>query len=148
MFSTTIFGILSNDSLAPERELMIMRAFIVEDSLAVIERLVALLSDVQGVEITGQSAEVSEAIESIRITKPDVIILDIQLAGGCGLDVLRDIRQCESSAVVIVFTNDSFPQARQRCLDAGANFFLDKATEFERLIEIFRVLVKRSPKRG
>lgn len=118
-----------------------MRAFIVEDSLIVGERLVALLSDVQGVEIAGQTGEVTDAIEAIRITKPDIVVLDIRLSNGCGLDVLREIRRCESSAVVIIFTNDSFPQSRQRCIDAGADFFLDKAAEFERLIDIFKNLV-------
>lgn len=118
-----------------------MRAFIVEDSLIVGERLVALLSDVQGVEIAGQTGEVTDAIEAIRITKPDIVVLDIRLSNGCGLDVLREIRRCESSAVVIIFTNDSFPQSRQRYIDAGADFFLDKAAEFERLIDIFKNLV-------
>ena len=118
-----------------------MRAFIVEDSQVVRERLVALLSDIQGVEIVGESGEVWEAIELIRIIRPDVVILDMRLPGGCGLDVLRDIRQSESPAVVIIFTNDSFPQSRERSINAGADFFLDKATEFEKLMEIFSQLI-------
>ncbi|MDQ3818481.1 MAG: response regulator transcription factor [Acidobacteriota bacterium] len=118
-----------------------MRAFIVEDSPVVRDRLIALLSDIQGVEIVGQSGDATEAIKSIRITRPDVVILDIRLSGGYGYDVLRDIRRCESSAVVIIFTNDSFPQSRQWCIDAGADYFLDKATEIEKLMEIFNQLV-------
>jgi DNA-binding NarL/FixJ family response regulator len=117
-----------------------MRVFIAENSSIIRERLAALLSDLQGVEIIGYAEDVSEAVESIRLMKPDVVILDIQMPGGGGFSVLRDIRASELPAVVIIFTNDPFPQYRQRFIEAGADFFLDKSAEFEELLDIFRGL--------
>ena len=117
-----------------------MRVFIAENSSIIRERLAVLLSDLQGIEIIGYAEDVSEAVESIRLMKPDVVILDIQMPGGSGFSVLRDIRASELPAVVIIFTNDPFPQYRQRFIDAGADFFLDKSAEFEKLLDIFRGL--------
>ena len=119
-----------------------MRVFIVEDSLIISERLDALLSDLHGVEVVGHAKDVEEAINSVRVLRPDVVILDIQIPGGSGFSALRQIRQSELPVVVIIFTNNPFPQYRQRCLDAGADFFLDKTTEFEELWSIFKGLVK------
>jgi len=117
-----------------------MRVFIAENSSIIRERLAALLSDLQGVEIIGYAEDVSEAVASIRLLRPDVVILDIQMPGGSGFSVLRDIRASELPAVVIIFTNDPFPQYRQRFIDAGADFFLDKSAEFEKLLDIFKGL--------
>ena len=117
-----------------------MRVFIVENSSIIRERLAALLSDFQGVELAGYAEDVGEAVSSIRRARPDVVILDIQMPGGGGFSVLRDIREQALPTVVIIFTNDPFPQYRQRFINAGADFFLDKSAEFEELLEIFKGL--------
>jgi len=125
-------------------EWQVMRVFIVDDSSIVRERLVALLRDIQGIEITGQSGDATEAIQSIRGLSPDAVILDLQIQGGNGFDVLRDIKQRETSPVVMVFTNDPSQQSEQRCMDAGADFFLDKTTDIARLLEIVGSLSRES----
>lgn len=119
-----------------------MRVFIVEDSPVISERLATLLSDMQAVEVVGHAEDVAEAVESIRMIRPDAVILDMQIPGGSGFAVLREIRQSKLPTVVIIFTNDPFPPYRQRCVDAGADFFLDKTTEIEELLDIFKALVE------
>ncbi|HEX8845298.1 MAG TPA: response regulator transcription factor [Pyrinomonadaceae bacterium] len=119
-----------------------MRVFIVEDSTVVRERLMALLTDVQGVEIIGHAEDAACASEFIRIFRPDTVILDLKIQGGSGIDVLREIRQLVPPPLIMVVTNNAIPQSRQRCFDAGADFFLDKTTEFEKLIEILQGLVQ------
>src|ERR1700750_2091626 len=99
-----------------------MKVFLVENSSIIRERLAALLSDVQEVELAGYAEDVGEAISAIRRARPDVVILDIQMpGGGGGFSVLRDIREQALPTVVIIFTNDPFPQYRQRFIDAGAD---------------------------
>ena len=67
----------------------------------------------------------------------DVIVLDINLARGSGFEVLRAVRAlCAHRPQVIVFTNYAYPYYRQYTMQMGANFFLDKATEFNRLLAI------------
>jgi len=123
-----------------------VRVFIVDDSKAVVERLADLLNEVPGVELVGRASDVPGAIHSILKTNPDAIILDLQMPGGGGLEVLRTIRQSHSSLWVLVCTNYPYPQYREECLAAGANYFLDKSAEFERIPDILLDLVKKTQK--
>src|SRR6266700_7623043 len=123
-----------------------MRVFITDDSKIVVERLADLLKDVAGVEIVGQAGNALEAILSIQQTNPDAVILDLQMPGGSGLDVLRAIRQGHPRLKVLICTNYAYPQFREECLSAGANYFLDKSTEFEKIPDILRGLLGKVSK--
>ena len=114
-----------------------IKVFIADDSLIVREHLVTMLDELAGIEIVGQAGNVAEAISAIRLLKPDAVILDILMPGGSGIDVLENIKQNDSTLVVIVLTNYPYPVFRQKCLQAGADFFLDKSTEFDQIPELF-----------
>ena len=58
------------------------------------------------------------------------------MPGGLGIDVLENIKQNDSALMVIVLTNYPYPGYRQKCLQAGADFFLDKSTEFDQIPEL------------
>jgi len=110
-----------------------LKVVIADDSLIVQERLVTILDELAGVEVVGQVENVAEAIRSIRNLRPDVVILDIHMPGGSGVDVLRTIKQDPVRPVVIILTNYPYSEYRQKCLQAGADFFLDKSAEFEQI---------------
>ena len=122
-----------------------MRVFIADDSRVVVERLADLLKEVPGVQLVGRANDVPEAIHSIVKTNPDAVILDLQMPGGNGLDVLRSIRRSHPSVWVVICTNYPYPQYREECIAAGANYFLDKSAEFEKIPEILRDLTKKAP---
>ena len=111
-----------------------MRVLIADDSSIVRGRMATLLTDVKEVEIVGEAQDVPEAIESVTRLKPDVVILDMQMPGGSGIDVLKKIREDNRSAIVMMFTNSPYSQHRQRCMDLGADYFFDKSTEVEKLL--------------
>lgn len=115
-----------------------MRIFIADDSRAVVERLADLLEEVPGAQLVGQAGDVPEAIRGIQKMAPEALILDLQMPGGSGLDVLRAIRTDHPYLCVLICTNYSHPQYREECLNAGANFFLDKSAEFEKIPSILR----------
>jgi len=123
-----------------------MRVFIADDSTAVVERLADLLQDVPGAQLVGQAGDVPEAVRSIQKAKPDALILDLQMPGGSGLDVLRAIRTEHPRLYVLICTNYPYPQFREKCLNAGANVFLDKSTEFEKIPDILRGLLENETK--
>ncbi|SRR5579863_5617532 len=123
-----------------------MKVFIADDSIPVVERLADLLEDVPGAQLVGQAGDVPEAVRCIQNVKPDALILDLQMPGGSGLDVLRAIRTEHPRLFVLICTNYPYPQFREKCLDAGANVFLDKSTEFERIPEILRGLIENETK--
>ena len=110
------------------------KVFLVDDSGPLRSRLTAMLSAVDNVSVVGEAATPAAAIAGILDTRPALVVLDVHLAGGNGLTVLREIDQTD--AVVIVLTNEPAPQYRKAYMQAGASHFLDKATEFEKVREI------------
>jgi DNA-binding NarL/FixJ family response regulator len=123
-----------------------MKVFIADDSKIVVDRLADLLRDVRGVEVAGQAGDALEAVRCIRQVNPDAVILDLQMPGGSGLDVLRAIRPDHPGLYVLICTNYAYPQFREKCLSAGANYFLDKSTEFEKIPDILRELLGKVSK--
>jgi DNA-binding NarL/FixJ family response regulator len=117
-----------------------MRLFIAEDSAMLRRKLVSLLSSLDGVEIVGQARDAREATEAICATKPHVVTLDIHMFGADGIGFLKKIKQGPGSPVVIALTNDASPTYRRNCVDAGADYFLDKTTELIKVIEIIQYL--------
>jgi DNA-binding NarL/FixJ family response regulator len=69
-----------------------------------------------------------------------VVILDIRFPDGSGIDVLQAIKQDQPAPMVIILTNYPYSGYRQRCLNAGADFFLDKSTEFDQIPKLFEQL--------
>jgi|SRR5579863_6401402 len=121
-----------------------MRVLIADDSLVVVERMVDILEPIRGLELIGWASDIPEAEQSIERLNPDVVILDLQVSKGRGLDMLRAVKQGRPSTAVIVISNFPYPQYRQRCLDAGADFFLDKSTDFQKIPEILEQLLDNS----
>ena len=112
-----------------------LTVLIVDDSVVVRERLRALLSEVEGVRVVGEAAGIREARTAVRAVRPDVVILDVRMPDGSGIDLLADLKREVTAPRVIVLTNYPHPQYRRRCLDAGAELFLDKSAEFHRVAE-------------
>jgi DNA-binding NarL/FixJ family response regulator len=123
-----------------------MKVFIADDSRVVVERLAGLLEEVPGARLVGQAGDVPAAVSGIQKMKPDALILDLHMPGGSGLDVLRAIRAEQPDLFVLICTNYPYPEYREECLTAGANLFLDKSAEFERIPSILRKLVQRDTK--
>jgi len=117
-----------------------MKVFVVEDSAAVRERLVEMIREVEDVEVVGEAATYGKAVAGIAGTAPDVAILDIRLADdeGSGIDVLNEIRKTMPAIRAIVMSNYITPQHMKASADAGAEYFLDKSVEFDRIPEILR----------
>ena len=115
-----------------------MKVFVVEDSAAVRERLVEMIRDVNDVEVVGEAATYDTAVAGIINTRPDVAVLDIKLANesGSGIDALIEVRKTLPGIRASILSNYSTPQHLKASADAGAEYFLDKSIEFERVREI------------
>jgi len=75
----------------------VLTVYIVDDSQVMRERLKELVSDTPGTKVVGQSADPFEALNSIRKSNPNVVILDIRLPGRSGIDLLKDIKKNPAS---------------------------------------------------
>lgn len=122
-----------------------LRVFLVEDSSVLRERLTESLGTVASVHIVGSSDTEQAAIDALRDMQCDAVVLDLQLKHGNGLNVLKSIRLAEPEGhhtVVIVLTNYAFSLYRHRCLQAGADFFLDKSRDYERLPQVLSAVAE------
>ena len=123
-----------------------MKVFIADDSRAVVERLTVLLEEVPGARLVGQAGDVPSAVNGVQKMRPDALILDLHMPGGSGLDVLRAIRTAHPDLFVLICTNFPYPEYREECLTAGANLFLDKSADFEKIPSILRELIQKEAK--
>jgi DNA-binding NarL/FixJ family response regulator len=120
-----------------------VHCLLVDDSFVVRDRLVELLSSLDGFVVTGQAGDLAAGTQLMKEKKPDVLILDIDLIGQSGIALLEVARTYNPAVVVVMLTNHDHPVLRRRCADLGADFFFHKATEFEKVFEVCRDLVVR-----
>ncbi|SPE63388.1 putative Histidine kinase [Verrucomicrobia bacterium] len=117
-----------------------LSVLIADDSGVVRERLAVLLGEVPGVSIVAETETVAGTLEGIRRLRPAVVVLDINMPGGSGLDVLRRMGEERIRAVVIVLTNFAFPEYERKAREYGASAFLDKSREFTKVADLVRGL--------
>src|SRR4051794_382465 len=99
-----------------------IKVFLADDSGPIRVRVAGLLST-PDLRIVGEAETPNACIDGILATQPDVVVLDVQLVGGQGLEVLRTIRCAEPQIAFVVFSNNSGPAYRKRYLSAGAACF-------------------------
>jgi DNA-binding NarL/FixJ family response regulator len=122
----------------PQRPL---KVFLIDDSELIRERLIEAIASTRDTEFVGCAETESEAVEKLGELECDAIVLDINLARGSGFEVLRSVRANRAHRPkVIVFTSYAYDFYRQLTMDMGADFFLDKATDFKRLLQIIEML--------
>lgn len=117
-----------------------MKVFIVEDAELVREALKIMLSEISGVTVVGSAVDEQDAIEQIEETHPDVVVLDISLQSGSGIEVLRTVKKSRPRIKVMMLTNYTDDIYVRRCMSAGADYFFDKSFEFMRLSAVLRQL--------
>jgi len=122
------------------------RLYYVEDSAELRSRIDRELAQIEGVEVLGHAVGASEAVREIRKHQPDVVVLDLQLLEGSGLDVLRGLQHDDWRPIVMVLTNHSDRTSMQRSLRAGAQYFFDKSTEFDQFVATLnRIRIQQQP---
>jgi two-component system, OmpR family, response regulator len=128
----------SHETLAPVRGTSPVerRILLIEDSEVLSRRLLDLLSDPGSISVAAHAATQSEAISLLKEHVFDVLVVDIELAEGNGVAVVRNARQLYPPAaqpLIIVLTNYASDFVREHCFAAGADFFLDKMRDIAQL---------------
>jgi len=116
-----------------------MKVLIADDSELMRKRLIKLISGLKGIDVI-EAEDCGETIKIIRELNPDVVILDIRMPGGSGINILHQIKKKKTGPTVIIFTNYPYPEYRKKCMELGADFFFDKSTEFNKISEVLKQL--------
>ncbi len=114
----------------------IVRTFIVEDNPVILDNLRDTLEELTDVQVVGSAADESAAVDCMRKDPQaiDLMIIDVFLASGSGLSVLRSAQQLNVQAKRVVLTNYATQEIRRRCAALGADRVFDKSSEIEELI--------------
>jgi DNA-binding NarL/FixJ family response regulator len=115
-----------------------LRVYIVEDSELLRDRIIGSISEIDHVEVIGYADTEDDAVQDIRDVHPDVAIIDIRLREGSGINVVLAINRMHFTTTpkLVVLTNYSFAEYRDKCLAAGADFFFDKSDELHCVFEL------------
>jgi DNA-binding NarL/FixJ family response regulator len=121
------------------------RVLLVDNSLVVRERLLALISELPDVDVIAEASTVTDAIRKNRRFRPEIVVLDISLADGNGIQVLEAIKSTRRATPhVIMLTNFALEAYRERCLELGAEYFFDKSAEFEQAVQTIKKLSRNN----
>jgi DNA-binding NarL/FixJ family response regulator len=113
---------------------------IVDDSEKIRESLTRLLSIMDNVNVIGFSEMAHDAIEKIKSSMPDVVLLDLKLKEGTGFDVLEKLRHHKKKPLMLVISNYTSGEVKKKCIELGADHFFDKSEEFENALNLVKEL--------
>jgi DNA-binding NarL/FixJ family response regulator len=121
--------------LLPNPSLPALRVFLVEDSGAVRDLIVAELDSIPGIAWAGFSDSESDALEQLAGRPCDVLIVDIELRQGNGMSLLRKLARIESHAknLKIIFSNNVCDAYRRAGAQYGVHHFFDKSFDLPKL---------------
>lgn len=118
---------------------------ILEDAPLLRQRLVEMIHTVDGIDVILEAGDAPTALAMARQRKPQVVVLDIRVPGDAtmrnGLDVLREIKRIAPLTSAIVLTNLSSAPYALQASHLGADAFLDKSTEIDKLLPILEGLI-------
>jgi DNA-binding NarL/FixJ family response regulator len=117
-----------------------MLILIVDDNMCFVERMIDLLDDLANIGYINVATDYDEAFRIVTEEKPDLVLLDINLPGKNGIELLKKIRKSGNDCKVVMITNHADEYYRQQCSELGADHFLDKSNDFGKVPSIIKRL--------
>ncbi len=127
-----------------------LRVFLVEDSEEIRELMVENMEMIDGLKVTGVAESEEEALTQMQTLPFDILIVDIQLKKGNGINLLRNIADDKkfSDTLKIICSNNASEVFRRVGRQYGVNHFYDKTSEFPQLFALLQETVSRQECRG
>ena len=119
-----------------------IRVILCDDHAMVRRGIRETLSEAVDIQVTGEASNYAEVREAIRNTACDVLVLDLNMPGRGGLEVLSSLRESGSPIKVLIVSMFPEDQYAIRCLRAGAQGYLNKAGDPAELIQAVRTVAQ------
>jgi len=108
---------------------------LVDQSPVVLERMIPLLEALPNIEFVIHAGTYKEAMGVLGGMKPNMVLMDIDLPDGSGIELLRIVRERFENVIVFITTNFASEQYRALCQRLGARQFFDKSGDYEDITE-------------
>lgn len=115
-----------------------MRVLLVDDHEIVRRGLRALLEAEADIEVVGEAGTMAEAVRRVGFDSPEVVILDVRLPDGSGVEACREIRSSFPDVRVLMLTSFADEEALMSAIMAGASGYLLKRIDSQALISSLR----------
>lgn len=119
-----------------------IKILLVDDHPLVREWLTNLLKQQPDFQVCGEAGDAPEALRLIGATQPDVTIVDISLASGSGIELIKDIRASHAQVAVVVLSMHDELLYAERALRAGAGGYIMKSEATQKVIEAIRAVLR------
>jgi len=113
-----------------------MKILIADDSALILERLQETLEEIDQVEVVASLDNGIDTLEALRTFTPDLAIIDIQMPGLTGLEVLNAYRKENKSVIFILLTLHSQGYMKQLAIQAGTDYFFSKVDDFQKITQV------------
>ncbi len=114
------------------------KILIVDSSLMIVQRLNSMLTEMDCSNRISSANSYNEALEKLSTDKYDIVLLDTQLQGKNGFELLSFIKTTYPEIKTIMVTNQTSNFYKSKGERLGANHFIDKSSEFDKVIEIIK----------
>jgi DNA-binding NarL/FixJ family response regulator len=118
------------------------RVLIVDDHPAVREGLALRIRGQTDLEVCGEAADVTEALQLVARTNPDVAVIDIALKRGSGIELIKRIKGRNESVRMLVWSMYSDTLYAERALRAGALGYINKENATDQIITGIRTVLQ------
>lgn len=121
-----------------------MKLFLIDDSEKIRQALKKYLSSLKGITAIYEAQSVKDARDKIADIHPDIVIIDFNLPDGNAIDIIGALKYRSSNPTIIVFSSSNINQYRTASLNAGADYYFHKSSEFEKIYALLEeILVDR-----
>ena len=117
-----------------------IRVLLCDDHEVVREGLRTMLSRREDMAVVGEAGTMAEAIEAAAKAKPDVVIMDVRLPDGSGVEACRAIREAQPETRVIMLTSYADDEALFASIIAGASGYLLKQTRGQAVVDAIQTV--------
>jgi len=119
-----------------------LRILLVDDHEVVRDGVKALLQATDDIIVTAEASSVREAIDEADRARPDVVVMDVRLADGSGIEATREIRARHPKTAVIMLTSFADDEALFASIMAGASGYVLKQVKGGELVRAIRTVGK------
>lgn len=119
-----------------------VRIFLVDDHPIVRRGLQLLVSMEHDLTVCGEAESAPAALEKILVAKPDLVVIDLALKSGSGLELIKQLRSQNSKLKMLVFSMRDEGIYAERALRAGANGYITKEEGTEKALEAIRAILQ------